>query len=147
MKTICMALATMACAAAASAAIAQPASGFASGRGLVARLDANKDGGISSDEAEAARKRAFARLDRNGDGVVDEQEVDLARQAIVDRATMMEMRLSIRWRHMDKNGDGRVTADEFQTRPMMFELADRNGDGVVSDDEIDLLRALLGRGG
>jgi Ca2+-binding EF-hand superfamily protein len=143
MKTASVAIATMVLAAAVSAAYAQPLAGH----GLLARLDTNQDGKITKEEGEAARDRLFARLDRNSDGTIDEMEIDRARQIIIDRATLIETRLSSQWLRMDKDGDRKVSAAEFQSRGMMFDLADRNGDGVVSKDEIDFLRALFGRNG
>jgi Ca2+-binding EF-hand superfamily protein len=141
MKTAYVALATMVLATAVSAANAQPLEGH----GLLARLDTDRDGSITKQEGEAARQHLFARLDRNGDGAVDKDEIDRARQAIIDRAMMMEKRLSTRWQRMDKDGDGKVSAAELESRGVMFELADRNGDGVVSKDEIDFMRGLFGR--
>jgi Ca2+-binding EF-hand superfamily protein len=143
MKTASVALATMVLATAMSAAHAQPFSG----PGLLARVDTNKDGQITREESAAARERMFRRLDKNKDGLIDEPEIEKARQAIVDRAAMMEKRLSSRWQRMDSDGDGKVSAAEFQARSAMFELADRNGDGVVSKDEIDFMRGLFGREG
>jgi Ca2+-binding EF-hand superfamily protein len=147
MKTAHVALATMVLAATVSAGNAQPASGISFGQGPMARLDTDKDGEITREEAETARKHFFARLDRNGDGSIDGAEIETARQAIADRATMMEARLSARWRRMDKDGDGKVSTAEFQSRPVIFELADRDGDGVVTEDEIDFMRGLFGRAG
>ncbi|MEQ1941151.1 EF-hand domain-containing protein [Mesorhizobium sp. VNQ89] len=148
MKTASVALATLVLAVTGSTAIAQPTEREpAKSQKFLARLDADKDGKITREESEQARKRLFARLDRNGDGLVDEAEVDRARQAIIDRATMMETRLSMQWQRMDKDGDRKVSADEFQSRTVIFDLADRNGDGVVTADEIDALRTLFGRVG
>jgi Ca2+-binding EF-hand superfamily protein len=143
MKTASVALATLVLAVAMPAANAQPLEGH----GLLARLDTNQDGKITRDEGEAARERMFKRLDRNADGVIDEVEVERARQAIVDRAAMMEARLSRQWQRMDKDRDGKVSAVEFQARFVIFDLADRNGDGAVTEDEIEFLRGLFGRAG
>ena len=143
MKTATAALATMLLAVAASAAIAQPLAGA----GILGQLDIDHDGKITRQESVAARERLFVRLDSNGDGVVDQDEVEQARQAIIDRASMAEARLSNQWKRMDKDRDGKVSAAEFQARTVMFDLADRNGDGVVTTDEIDFLRGLIGRAG
>ncbi len=150
MKTASVAIATMVLAATATVALAEQAKDTtapARSQKMMARLDADKDGRITKEEAEAARKKMFARLDRNSDGVIDEQEIDRARKAIMDRATMMETRLSMQWQRLDKDGDGKVSADEFEARTGMFDLADRNGDGVVTADEIEALRAVFGRPG
>ena len=62
MKTASAALAAMVLATAMSAAHAQPFSGPFSGSGLLARLDANKDGQITKEETAAARERMFERF-------------------------------------------------------------------------------------
>ena len=143
MKTATAALATMLLAVAAPAAIAQPLAGA----GILDQLDIDHDGKITRQESAAARERLFVRLDSNGDGVVDQDEVEQARQAIIDRASMAEARLSNQWKRMDKDRDGKVSAAEFQARTVMFDLADRDGDGVVTTEEIDFLRGLIGRAG
>ncbi|MCX7304980.1 MAG: EF-hand domain-containing protein [Hyphomicrobiales bacterium] len=143
MNTVSVAIATMVLAAAPAVAYAQPFSQAP----LLGQIDADHDGKITRQETIAARERVFKRLDRNGDGVVDEKEVETARQAMIERATMAEARLSNQWKRMDQDGDGKVSAPEFQARNLVFELADRNGDGVVTMDEIDFLRGLLGRAG
>jgi Ca2+-binding EF-hand superfamily protein len=143
MKTAPVAIATMVLAAAVSAAYAQPLAGH----GLLARLDTNQDGKITKEEGEAARDRLFARLDKNSDGAIDGMEIDRARKAIIDRATLIETRMSSQWLRMDKDGDGKVSALEFEQRSMVFDLADRNGDGTITQDEIDFLRGLFGRQG
>jgi len=143
MKTASVALATMVLAAASAAAYAQPLSKAT----LLGQLDADQDGKITRQETAAARERLFERLDGNGDGMVDETEVKAARQAVIDRATVAEARLSNQWKRMDKDGDGKVSAAEFQARSLVFELADRNGDGVVTGDEIKFLRGLIERAG
>lgn len=143
MKPATAALATMLLAMAAPPAIAQPLAGA----GILGQLDIDHDGKITRQESVAARERLFVRLDSNGDGVVDQDEVEQARQAIIDRASMAEARLSNQWKRMDKDRDGKVSAAEFQSRTVMFDLADRNGDGVVTTEEIDFLRGLIGRAG
>lgn len=127
----------------AGAAQAQPLRGAA----MFERLDADKDGKITKAEMSAGRERMFKRLDRNRDGVIDETEIERARRMIEDRAAGAEARLSGQWSSMDSDGDGRVSAAEFQSRSAMFELADRNSDGVVTRDEIDFLRRASGRPG
>ena len=47
---------------------------------LLARLDANGDGIVSSDEVKQKRMRLFARADRNGDGKVTKEEAAMLRR-------------------------------------------------------------------
>jgi Ca2+-binding EF-hand superfamily protein len=115
--------------------------------GMLERLDANHDGKITREESAAARERMFKRLDRNADGAVDSQEIEQARQAIKDRAATAEARMSGQWRRMDKDGDGKVSAAEFQSRAVFFDLADRNSDGTITGNEIDFMRGLFRREG
>lgn len=143
MKPATVALATMFLVVAVPATIAQPLGGAS----LLGQLDIDHDGKITRQESLEARERLFVRLDSNGDGVVDQDEVEEARQAIIDRASMAEARLSNQWKRMDKDRDGKVSAAEFQARTVMFDLADRDGDGVVTTGEIDFLRGLIGRAG
>ena len=141
MKTASVALATMVLATAAFAANAQPVSGNV----LTDLIDTDRDGGITRQEAAAARQHVFERFDRNGDGTVDEAKVETVRQAIYDRAAAADAWVAIRWSRLDGDGDGKVSAAEFQASSSAFSLADRNGDGVVAPDEIEFLRDLFGR--
>lgn len=112
---------------------------------IFATIDANADGSISGPEAGAARDRLFARLDPNGDGVIDGNEIERARDAIMDRADAAQARLAMRWRRLDANGDDGVSADEFRSGTVLFDLADRNGDGNLSPDEITLIRNVVAK--
>jgi Ca2+-binding EF-hand superfamily protein len=114
-----------------------------SGKRILQRVDTNGDGAVSKDEMLAARERLFTKLDRNDDGVIDEKEIEGARDTIMDRADAAQARLGIRWRRMDKNGDGKVSEEEFRNRMPLFDLVDRNGDGSLSADEIAAIRKLF----
>lgn len=115
---------------------------------LLDRIDTERDGSISRDEIIAARNRLFERLDLDGDGKLDLGEVDQLREAIMDRAIALQARLGNQWRRLDANGNGTVSAEEFQTRTPLFDLADRDGDGQISAAEFALLRSLFtGRSG
>ncbi len=63
------------------------------------KIDVNKDGAITREEARAAHARRFQRLDANQDGTVSLEEF----QAIAER----------RFARHDLNGDGRVTREEM----------------------------------
>jgi Ca2+-binding EF-hand superfamily protein len=106
------------------------------GQHMLQRFDTNGDGPISKEEMTAARQRLFKKLDRNGDGVVDNKEIEAARKTIRNRAEVAQARLANRWRGMDKDGDGKVSEEEFSSDMPLFDLADRNGDGKLSADEI-----------
>lgn len=115
---------------------------------FIERLDADGDGVLSQDEVAAARQRLFARLDRDGDDAIDDREIEALRDAVMDRAVALQARLGRAWRRMDTNGDGRVSAEEFRARTILFDVADRDGDGRLSSAEIAFMRDLiLGRRG
>jgi Ca2+-binding EF-hand superfamily protein len=74
------------------------------------RLDANKDGKITKTEFEASRAAEIKAADKNGDGSVSKEEFaaygDQRRGGFVDRM----------FARLDKNDDGKLTADEISTR-------------------------------
>ena len=63
------------------------------------KIDINKDGAITREEARAVHARRFERLDANKDGTISLEEF----QAIAER----------RFARHDLNGDGRVTREEM----------------------------------
>ena len=48
-------------------------------------------------------------------------------------------RLRVLMKRFDTNGDGRITRDEMQANPFLFERMDGNKDGVVTANELGLL--------
>lgn len=93
------------------------------------RLDADKDGKISTAEAAAAGARAaqIMAADANNDGFVTLDELKAyARQ---QQATNMFSRL-------DKNNDGALDAAELGRRGARILQADKDGDGKVTLQEL-----------
>ncbi len=103
-------------------------------------LDVNGDGKVSREEFPGPDE-AFQRLDRNHDGVLDEKDLlgpdgergpDNRGAAGRDGGPGARMRERMREQlhAMDKDGDGRVSKEEYTGR-IPFERLDRNGDGFL----------------
>jgi Ca2+-binding EF-hand superfamily protein len=88
--------------------------------------DINKNGRIDRQEYQKRMIEVFYFADRNKDGVVTMEE--LAMIETVDQKA---------FRAADKNGDGKLTEDEFVAYRMAdFDAADKNKDGVLTYEEV-----------
>lgn len=133
-----VALTTSGCVGMAVRAVAQPRKPDFSK--LLEKSDADGDGVITKAEFTAARAKMFDRLDRNHDSYLAKDDVprfSLRRSANGDR--MQEMMLM-----MDKDGDGRISRDEFVNSPsLLFGRADTNHDGQVDSAELASFKATI----
>ena len=104
------------------------------GKNIFKKLDLNKDGVITRQEAQEARAQRFGKIDADGDGTVTVAEID---KAIEKKLRRMQVRLRYKMlSRLDSDGDGQVTKEEFDAKPMrFFDRADRNGDGQVTKQE------------
>jgi Ca2+-binding EF-hand superfamily protein len=115
----------------------------------LAGWDADKDGKVTKDEYKG--KLPFDTIDRNKDGVISMEDLRGAGKGEPGPAGAMpnaeEMRQ--RLKDADKNGDGKITKDEFPGPPERFEALDRNRDGGVTGDEVEaaLRDGMNGEGG
>jgi EF-hand domain pair/EF hand len=130
-----------------------------------ARADADKDGFVTREEAQARRaegrerlqagrgeRRAalFARLDSNRDGALSREEFEAPRARMADGARngrgghRFAGRMGGRggamagagFARLDSDGDGRISLQEAQSAALrMFDRADANRDGAVTPDE------------
>jgi Ca2+-binding EF-hand superfamily protein len=93
------------------------------------RMDENKDGKITREEAQAAGKRLFAKLDQNGDAQITQAESDAGARAIRNEE------LGARFDELDADRDGRLTSAEAQVPPQVFQRLDTNKDKSLSKEE------------
>jgi Ca2+-binding EF-hand superfamily protein len=96
-------------------------------------LDANTNGRIERSEWHSSYD-TFRWLDRNRDGVLSRTEV----------AGEGQTRETDRFDAIDSNGDGRITAGEWQWSQRSFDRYDRNGDGVLRRDEFTAADTAVG---
>ncbi|NLF72325.1 MAG: HlyD family efflux transporter periplasmic adaptor subunit [Candidatus Anammoximicrobium sp.] len=107
--------------------------------------DKDGDGKISKAEAPEFMQAFFDRVDTNGDGMLDKAEMEVMRQRRVSGGSRGGSRNLMQF---DKNGDGKVTADEVPAEMQgILERADANQDGAVDAAEIEQLRSRFPPGG
>ncbi len=152
--------ATMLCAGASAAAVAQqmpsaagvvpPAPGGEMRGGGLMRADANHDGIVTRDEVIADADRRFAAMDTDGDGKLSREEMRAARQA--RRASGKAEGRSDRIRPASTTGEPHrrdgvrppFTQQAFRDRALnMFDRADANHDGRVDAQEMQAMRLLI----
>jgi EF hand len=121
-------------------------------KALFGRMDADRNGTVTSEEAKAnraarrteMRDRRFEMMDTNKDGSLSKAEFDQSanmREGKGRRGAMAGGRGKNRGgagmgRHFDTNGDGTVTEAEMTAATMArFDMIDANKDGTVTPDE------------
>lgn len=115
-----------------SAAIAADGNQRRDHQGRLERADADKSGDVTFEEFAAAMNGRFANADADGDGKMTVGEI--AGEIERMRAERMARRLIERF---DSDGDGALTKAEVEARQRkMFALMDRNDDGKISADEM-----------
>lgn len=120
---------------------------------MFARLDGNRDGRVTPEEARAAREqrrqariaRRFEQLDANRDGAVTLEEMQRAAGERRDRRAARRMADGGGRMHQRIFGDqGYVTAEQFRARAAeRFARMDTDGNGIVSVDESRAARAAM----
>jgi Ca2+-binding EF-hand superfamily protein len=104
-------------------------------------FDANQDGAITQAEVDQFRQNQIAEFDGNNDGTLSLEEyqalwLDAMRERMVDA-----------FQEHDDDGNGQVTAEEFNERYVdLVERFDRNGDGQLSADDRRGGRGMMRRG-
>jgi Ca2+-binding EF-hand superfamily protein len=116
---------------------------------LLERMDANKDGKISKDEAKGRIAANFDRLDTNKDGFLDKDELRVAaarfmanpngKPVVGDRPGAAPIKPTIDFDALDKNADGRLTRDELRGTQFaeVFDEIDSNKDGKIDRKEFN----------
>jgi len=98
-------------------------------------MDTNHDGRVDAEEHAAAAQAMFKQLDADLDGNISVEELRLARKAMDEPASEEQVRQAIA--AMDRNGDGKVDADEhLATATALFQRTDANHDGYVTLEEM-----------
>ncbi len=87
------------------------------------RMDANKDGFVDQNDADAYWQKRFSELDRDKDGILDEEELKADKTGMFINA--------------DQNKDGAVSWQDAKKwfGKEYFDLADSNKDGKISEEE------------
>jgi len=126
-------------------------------------FDKNKDGSLARDELPEAMRKHFDRIDLNKDGKLSKEELEqgmahlhpprrpsdmvyiLVEMSDCDECCCDEVQRAYDiLRKLDKNGDGKINADELQAMregllkervDMLFKALDQNQDGRISRDE------------
>jgi Ca2+-binding EF-hand superfamily protein len=108
-------------------------------RELFFELDANHDNAIERDEVPASGRPAFERLLKRGDdnhnGKLEAEEYRALLVALRTFTEQAKKQAVTRFKSMDKDGDGKVSRDEFTGPKPRFDVLDRDGDGLVTEQE------------
>jgi Ca2+-binding EF-hand superfamily protein len=112
-------------------------------KAFMEKLDTDDSGSISMEEATAPQKEQFKTNDKDGDGAItaDEASAAFAEQVPPEMMEAMKERgmpdPGVTFvKNLDKNGDDKVDADEFeQPTKDSFSAMDTNGDGQADEAE------------
>lgn len=110
--------------------------GYKGGRGgrgpakFLEQFDANKDGALTKDELTTGLDKKIADNDKDGDKAVSLEEFK------AEWAKLTQDRMVRAYQRMDRDGNGKVTAEELKgPATEMFERMDRNDDGKLDKND------------
>ncbi len=105
-------------------------------------MDSDSDGKLSRQEFPGPGQM-FDTMDTNSDDFVTLDEMQAVQGGRgVGRAIGRGRGRGTNLRQMDTNGDGKISRQEWQRQPQLFEQLDANSDGFVTQEEMR-----RGRGG
>lgn len=110
-------------------------------RQLLRAYDQNNDGKITAEECLLPPK-AFADLDINKSGALESE--DLIKLTLAKTALLQDpaRRAAALLAELDKNGDKKLSPEEFELGKAVFKQTDRNADGLLDADELKTLPPL-----
>lgn len=120
-------------------ATAAPDQKTSGGRDTFTQADANSDGAVTLDEAQAYQRQWFTQLDRDGNSALARQE--LVGPAETDGLSRQEKELRQQrlaaFKQLDADGDGRITNQEYSGNVReAIAKTDADGDGRISREEV-----------
>ena len=107
-------------------------------RKRLAEMDTNKDGKVSKEEWKGTQP--FDLMDRNKDGFVTMDDIVMGaggKGGIPGGGMPTREERMARFKEQDKNGDGKVSREEFPGSDEMWKGLDKNGDGAITPEEIE----------
>lgn len=102
---------------------------------------------IARSEVIAFVKKQFATMDTDHNGSVSPAEFEAYHAQQAGKAQAGLGHVGSHWfEKTDENGDGRVTLEEAEARPLqLFDLADINHDGTASVEEQSMAQMFMGK--
>lgn len=102
---------------------------------------------ITRTDVSSFVRKQFAVMDGNHDGHVSPAEFEDYRARQVGKVQAGIGHIGARWfEKTDADGDGRVTLQEAEARPLrFFDMADANGDGTASVEEQSVAKLFMGK--